>query len=336
MRRLSAFAALVAVGLCVLPSIAIAGVLDIPAAAPPQFRAALRAKLQMPPPRQGFESRFDLKAQHGYTVSVVGEGDIVTVEVSRPQAHGKESLLEKLVGSAQDVTAYVARGTVSPHRIAASFGKFGKVDVRFKPSGQVVESDRRRRCRGTDHFTSQLGVFVGGVRFSGEQHYVAVRSHRAKGRVRSPLRLDCSSRSHSFSSSSSSSSSRARPVHEQPSFTPTFLTATWRHAVSSLELITLQLNKTTLFAAINEESLGSMARIRYALATTSSKKALALNDALTEATIAPPAPFHGKGTYRAASDGTTTWTGPLSVSFPGAPRLSLTGEQFKASLETSF
>jgi hypothetical protein len=330
MRRLSAFAALVAVGLCLLPAIAAAGALDIPAAAPPQFRAALRAKLQMPSPHQGFESRFDLKAQHGYTVSVVGEGDIVAVEVSRPQAHGKESLLEKLVGSAQDETAYVARGTVSPHRIVASFGKFGRVDVRFQPSGQVVESDSRRRCRGADHFTSQLGVFVGGVRFSGEQHYVAVRSHRAKGRIRSPLHLNCSSRAHSFSSS------RARPVHEQPSLTPTFLTATWRHAVSSLELITFRLEKTTLFAAINEESLGSMARIRYALATTSSKKALAFNDALTKATIVPPAPFHGNGTYRAASDGTTTWTGPLSVSFPGAPRLSLTGEEFKASIETGF
>lgn len=330
MRRLSAFAALVAVGLCALPAIAAAGALDIPAAAPPRFRAALRAKLQMPPPRQGFESRFDLKAQHGYTVSVVGEGDVVAVEVSRPQSHGKESLLEKLVGSEQDVTAYVARGTVSPHRIAASFGKFGKVDVRFQPSGQVVESDRRGRCRGADHFTSELGVFVGGVRFSGEQHYVAVRSHRAKGRIRSPLHLNCSSRRHSFSSS------RARPVREQPSFSPTFLTATWRHAVSSLELITFRLGGTTLFAAINEESLGSMARIRYALATASSKKALAFDDALTKATIVPPAPFHGTGTYRAASDGTTTWTGPLSVSFPGAPRLPLTGEAFKATLETGF
>lgn len=331
MRRLSALAAFVTIGLCLLPAIAEANALDIPAAAPPQFRAALRAKLQMPPPRHGFESSFDLKAQHGYSVTVVGEGDVVAVEVSRPQAHGKESLLEKLVGSAQDETAYVARGTVSPRRIAASFGKFGKVDVRFQPSGQVVESDRRRRCQGADHFTSQLGVFVGGIRFSGEQHYVAVRSHRAKGRIRSPLHLSCSSRGpHAFSSS------RARPVREQPSFTPTFLAATSRHAVSSLELITFRLGKTTLFAAVNEESLGSMARIRYALATTTSKNALAFNDALTKATIAPPAPFHGKGTFRAASDGTTTWTGPLSVSFPGAPRLPLTGEEFKATLETGF
>jgi hypothetical protein len=333
MRRLSASTALVVLGLCALPSLATAGALDIPAAAPPQFRALLRAKLQMPPPRHRFESSFDLKAQHGYTVTVVGEGDIVSVEVSRPLGHGKEDALEKLVGSRQAVTAYVARGTVTEHRIAASFGEFGKVDVRFRPTGRVVESGRRRRCRGADHFTSQLGVFVGGVRLSGEGHYFAVQSHRVKGRIRSPLQLHCASRSpHPFSSSSS----LARPVPEQPSFTPTFLIATWRHAVSSLELVTLRVGKTTLFAAINEESLGSVARMRFALTTAPAKKTFAHNEALTGATITPPEPFHGKGTYSAASDGTTTWTGPLSVSFPGAPRLRLTGEEFKATLTSGF
>ncbi len=331
MRRLSAFIALLAVCLCALPSFATAGALDIPAAAPPQFRALLRAKLHMPPPRHGFESSFDLKAQHGYTVTVVGEGDIVAVEVSRPLGGAKGDALEKLLGSKQSVTAYVARGTVTEHRIAASFGEFGKVDVRFRPTGQVVESGRHRRCRGADHFTSQLGVFVGDVRFSGEGRYFAVRSHRAKGRIRSPLHLRCGSRSlHPFSSA------LARPVREQPSFTPTFLTATWRHAVSSLELITLQVGKTTLFAAVNEESLGSMARMRFALTTAPSQKDFAFNEALTGATITPPEPFHGKGTYGAASDGTTTWTGPLSVSFPGAPRLPLTGADFKATLTAGF
>jgi hypothetical protein len=331
MRRLSMLAALLGLGLCAPTSLAAAGVLDIPAVAPPQFRAALRAKLHVPPPRHGFESRFDLKAQHGYTITVAGEGDIVAVEVSRPLAHGKENALEKLVGFKQSVTAYVARGTVTEHRIAASFGKFGEVDVRFQPSGRVVESGHRRGCRGADHFTSRLGVFVGGVRFSGEGHYVAVRSHRVKGRIRSPRHLHCSSRP-----LHPSSSSRARPVREGPSFTPTFLTATSRHGVSALELITFRVGKTTLFAALNEESLGSMARMRFALATAPSKKVFAFNEALTEARIAPPSPFHGMGTYRAAGDGTTTWVGPLSVSFPGAPRLSLTGDAFKATLVTGF
>jgi hypothetical protein len=329
--RVRLAAALIGLSALVLPSSALANVLDIPAAAPPKFRALLRAKLHMPPPHHGFESRFELKARHGYKVTVVGEGNIVALEVTKPLPHGKENPLEKLVGSKQAVTAYVTRGTVTQHRIAASFGQLGKVDVRFRPSGRVVESRPGRRCHGADHFTSRLGVFVGGVRFDGENHYVAVRSHRAKGRVRAPLHLHCASLPRGVRSDR-----RARPVPHHEAFSPTFLTATRRHGVSSVELIALGIGGTTLFAAISEEGLGSMARIRFALTTTQSKKAVVFNDALTEANIAPPAPFQGKGTYSAAPDGTTTWTGPLSISFPGTPRLSLTGEDFEAKLETGF
>jgi hypothetical protein len=329
--RVRLAAALIGLSALILPSSALANALDIPAAAPPKFRALLRAKLHMPRPRHGFESRFDLEAQHGYKVTVVGEGNIVAVEVSKPLPHGKENPLEKLLGSKQAVTAYVARGTVTQHRIAASFGQLGKIDVRFRPSGRVVESRPRRRCHGGDRFTSELGVFVGSVRFSGEKNYVAVRSHRVKGRVRTQLGLHCSSLPPGLPPDR-----RARPVPHHTTFSPTFFAATRRHGVAAVELLTLGIGRTTLFAAITEEGLGSMARIRFALATARSKEAVVINDPLTKATITPPAPFRGKGTYSAAPDGTTTWTGPLSVSFPGAPRLPLTGEDFEATLEAGF
>lgn len=324
-------AAVTTIGILALPSVAAADTLAVPAAVPPQLRALLRARMHTPQPRQGFVARIELKAQHGYEVAVMGEGDVAAVQVSKPMPHGKGSFLEALFGARQAVTLYVARGTVTRRRIAASFGKFGKVDMRFRPSGRVVQSDARKRCRGTDHFTSRLGVFVGGFRFSGEKNYVSFRSHRAKGRIRTPQRLRCSS--FFFRANASS---RARPVPQHPSFTPTFLEAGNRHGVSSTELLTFRVGRTTLFLVATEEGLGSMARIRYALATGPSKKVLALNDALTKASIEPPLPFHGKGTYRAAPDGTTSWTGSLSVSLPGAPRLPLAGDEFKATLESGF
>lgn len=329
-RRTVACAVLVAACLLALPPVATAGALDIPAAVPAKFRAALRARLHMPKPKPplGFVSRFDIEAQHGYEVSVIGEGDLVAVEVTRP-APG-QSRLKRLLGIDQAPTAYVARGTVTPRRIAASFGKFGRIDVRFRPSGRVVKSKPHRRCRGTDHFTSQLGVFVGSIRFSGEKHYVAVRAHRAKGRIRTPLRLGCG-----LPSFRSSASLRARPVRGHPSFSPTALAVSWRHGVAATELIVLRARRATLFFASSERSLGRMAVIRYGVAIASSKL-FDINDALTAATIAPPAPFHGKGVYGATADGTTSWTGPLSVSFTGAPRTPLTGPQFKAELSAGF
>jgi hypothetical protein len=329
-RRAVACLTLAAACLLALPPVATAGALDVPAAVPAKFRAALRARLHMPKPKppRGFEARFDIEAQHGYKVSVIGEGDLVAVEVTRP-APGR-SRLKRLLGIDQAPTAYVARGTVTPRRIAASFEKFGRIDVRFRPSGRVVRSKPRRRCRGTDRFTSKLGVFVGGIRFSGEKHYVAVRAHRAKGRVRTPLHLRCG-----LPSFRASASVRARPVREQPSFTPTFLAAGWRHAIAATELIVLRARRATLFFASSEKSMGRMAVIRYGVAVAS-PKLFDVNDALTSATIAPPAPFHGKGIYGAAVDGTTSWTGPLSVSFAGAPRTPLTGPLFEAELSAGF
>ena len=50
----------------------------------------------------------------------------------------------------------------------------------------------------------------------------------------------------------------------------------------------------------------------------------------------PPAPFAGKGIYRAAPDGSTTWSGTLAVFFPGEPRLSLSGPPFKPTLHSGY
>jgi hypothetical protein len=328
MRRAVACAALATLTILGLPQASMAGALDIPAAVPAEFRALLRSRLHMPKPQQGFESRFEIKAGHGYKLSVIGRGDVVAIEVTRPAAN--KSPLERLFGLDQAATAYIARGTVTPRRIAASFGKFGSVDVRFRSSGHVVRSDPGRRCRGADRFTNRLGVFLGSIRFSGEKRYVAVRAHRAKGGIRSPLHLHCASPPRR-----PSTRSWARPLPRHPSFTPASLTADWRHAVAATELFVLRGRRATLFLAFSEENVGSIAELRYGLATAHSK-VFDINDALTAATITPPAPFHGKGIYAAAPDGTTSWSGPLSVSFPGLPRAPLTGPQFEVELSAGY
>ena len=61
-----------------------------------------------------------LGANDGYRVGVSGNGSAVVLEV----VHGRSRAM----------TAYVARGTVTPRRLEASFGSFGKVAMRFRPS----------------------------------------------------------------------------------------------------------------------------------------------------------------------------------------------------------
>jgi hypothetical protein len=126
-----------------------------------------------------------------------------------------------------------------------------------------------------------------------------------------------------------------RAVHQVDFGSHASLSASWRQGVVSTNLFSFGIREAQLTAAFTEESLGSVALIHLGLAI-SRPTILTVDDALTSASLTPPAPFHGKGTYSAAPDGTKTWTGPLSVTFPGAPRWPLTGEQFKVKVNASF
>jgi hypothetical protein len=275
-------------------------------------------------PRPEAESRFALKTRQGYEVVVIAVRDTVVLEVSRPSNEGTP-----LRQQGRALTAYVAHGTVTPGRIEATFGRLGSVAVRFHPSGRVTRSKPPRHCKGA-RFTRRFGVFTGSVRFTGENHYVALRAHRAKGMIRSPLFLNCGIRNFN-----SHAARLSREVGNGPKVTPTILAAFWRHVVSSTDFFSLQVGKKTFYLAVTEESKGSMAEVRYAMAIAPSKTFVA-DDALTSATVKPPAPFHGTGSYAAAPDGTKSWTGSLSASFPGAARFPLTGMQFKEMLATGF
>jgi hypothetical protein len=329
-RRVVHPAVLAAVALLALASSAQAESLALPGSVPPQLRALLRERTQPSPTSSNFESRFAVKIGHGYEMAVIGRGQVVQIEVGRTSSFQQALSGDVPIGTSEAFTFYIARGTVTPHRIAASFGKFGKVDMRFKPAGPPFESKPRHRCRGVDHFTIQHGTFVGGVRFVGEDNSISAHSHRARGRVRTPLRLHC--RPPRFHSRAGS---LQRAVHPVDFGSHAFLSAFWRHGVDSTDLFSFGVRKAQLTAAFTEESLGSVALIHLGLAV-SKPKILTVDDALTSATLTPPAPFHGKGTYSAAPDGTKTWTGPLSVAFPGVPRWPLTGEQFKVKVSASF
>lgn len=329
-RRVGRSIALTAVALVAFVSVAQADPLALPVPIPPQLRALLRERIQPSPARSDFESRFAMKVGHGYEMAVIGRGQVVQVEIGRPSSLRQGPPGDSPIGASASLAFYIARGMVTPHRIVASFGKFGRVDMRFKPTGAPIKSQFRRRCRGVDHFTIQRGVFVGGVRFTGEGNYVTAHSHRVRGRVRTPLRLRCAPpRFHSRAAS------LQRGIHPIDFGFHASLSASWRHGVESTDLFSFGLRKSQLTAAFTEQSLGSVALIHFGLAV-SKPKILTVDNALTAATLTPPPPFHGKGAYSAAPDGTKTWTGPLSISFPGAPRWPLTGEQFKVEVNTSF
>lgn len=283
---------------------------------PPRLRTQVPSRMNPSSSVVPFLPALALKPSHGYRVDVIGIGSAVVLEVRRAHAHAH--------AHARVLTAYVARGTVTAGRLEASFGDLGRVAMRFRPSRNRTWEKPHRPCKGAGRFVNRSGVYVGNIRFRGEGGYISVHAHRAKGQVSSVAprcwRLEQRSQ-HAI-----------RPSQHGDSFELNSLSASWRRGVTATSVGAFTLGGTALFFASTEQSEGRLAILRFAFARGQGR-AFTVDNALTRAQISPPAPFRGTGTYRAAPDGTKTWSGGLTVNFPGAPRLPLTGPQFKPRLE---
>ncbi|HYH54029.1 MAG TPA: hypothetical protein VD761_07855 [Solirubrobacterales bacterium] len=259
-----------------------------------------------------FRAGFVLEGAGDYKVGVSSFGDAVILEVWKGRKGRRTS------------TAYLARGVAAQGRLQATFGKFGRVSMRFRQSRNRTWFGKRRSCKGASRFVKRRGVFVGNLRFRGEDGYVAVRAQRAKGAV----------------ITEAAKCQRRRPPMSLPDldflfFQPkTALLALSRDGVDATALMAMEGRKRTLFLATDEEARGKLAIVRTALARAPSP--VQVNEAITRASLAPPPPFHGSARYRAFPDGTTTWTGNLSVNLPGAPRFPLTGPGYETLLEVPF
>lgn len=258
------------------------------------------------PPAHLFRSGFQVEPSSGnFKVGVTTFGSAVTLVVSSRN------------GNNPSETLYVARGVAQPDRLQATFGHFGKVLMRFH------ESSEHPVCHGTLRLLRHKGVFVGDLRFRGENGYVSVHVHKAAGGILEPAGR-CPLRRHHHG-------------HFDGSIffdTPSAFLAESRNGVNSTALLALEFGPFSEVLATHEESRGKLAILRAAFA--SPHKPFHVNEAATAARISLSAPFHGSGHYHAAPDGTTTWTGDLTVNFPGAPRFPLTGPEFKTFLEAPF
>jgi hypothetical protein len=286
---------------------------------PARFLAPLRARIDRSAGRSdaAFHPSIDLRARDGYEIRVMALGEAVVLEVTRRNG---------LTG-----TAYVARGTVKPNRLRASFGAYGHISVRFRPSKNRSWRKPHRRCRGRSRFVVRRGTYVGTIRFTGEGGYISLDAHRAPGTVGS-VAPKCRHSRRSASPRPASASAAAGPPflgrHTQ------LVIAGWRRAVSSETLLAIREGGIDLFFATTEQSEGQLAKLRFAFARWT--RGVFVNDALTEARVSPPPPFTGTGIYAAAPDGTTSWTGTLTADFPGAPAVPFTGPPFGAEVGAGF
>jgi hypothetical protein len=261
-------------------------------------------------PQPSFRSNLTIDPPGPYEIKVGTSGSAVALTVTRGQRRKRVA-----------ATQYLARGVERPERLRATFGKFGRISMHFRESRHRPWAGKRRRCRGPDRFVVRRGVFVGSLHFRGEDGYLTIHIHRAKGSITTRAAKCLQPRRRPRATSSSSP------------FEDTFseFIASERHGVSLTAFAALSFRGKLAYFAQSEESRGKLSIVRWAF--VASHGDLDLNETVTGGKFSPGTPFHGTGRYRAAPDGSTSWLGNLSADFPGAPRFPLAGPAYETFLE---
>ncbi len=255
--------------------------------------------------------QFSVKGSNGHRISFEGAGRRVSVTV------------ENVDGLAM----YSARGKARDGVLRAGFGDLGRIMVRFEPSGKVTRRNPPKECDGKP-VVARRGVFLGTIRFRGEGGYARVATKRARGSTTTSPRWRCKE-------------GKGKPGDDPE--------AVFDEVLNGPVLATFTPGSQVVFAALAEdgpkalgsvlflvgarEKLGQVQVERFTFAFGEKKeKAFEFDPGLTAATISPPKPFSGSASFQRNPDGTTTWSGSLAVSLPGAPNLALTGPAFTTDL----
>ena len=258
----------------------------------------------------------DLHAGHGYRVLVQAARATAALTTTRAKHHAK-------TGSE---SSYIARRGPGDGAIRATFGDLGSIAMRFRPGGAVTYSKPQEGCVGADRYTIHHGVFVGSLRFRGEDGYVSAKAHRVAGVSIAPLSLDCGG----SRASGRASERRCGSAADLPFRSGLPLRAPRRVLRREPRKALIRPGLSPLS---NRPSAGSRST-----AWRSPEAGPAASPPMTRssfATIAPTAPFAGTGSMTRDPTGARLWGGSLTVSFPGAPDVPLTGPLFKTRLSRS-
>jgi hypothetical protein len=258
----------------------------------------------------------------GYRIVVLAARQTVALSVIRRDGKKRPA-----------TTTYLAHGKVTPGSIRASFADRGEIDLRFGPIGRQVHASRRVGCKTpSDHVIAQLGLFAGKLRFQGEGGYTSTDVHRVHGGLIDVRAVSACLRRAPHRRALRASSVPSVPAH--PSHPPErtrFVAESNRPLARTIFGAVSHEGDLTRFLAVEASTEGQVGILRLATASAPPTSFVA-TPTLAGATVTPPAPFRGKGIYEHGPGSAKSWTGSLSVSFLGAPHVSLTGDPFSTEL----
>jgi len=257
-----------------------------------------------------YSVELNLKGSHGYRINIGKVG---------------RRYVYLLASGERSVVAYTAP-SLAPRgsEIKAKFPGLGRVSVRFRPQGPPRNSRAPvfPRCKG-GKTVRQFGYFVGTIRFRGERGYTSARATRPKGVIETHEKEVC--RGSMFDES-------PEPVADRTELHAISISGC-RGAAFSASQHGDPVNLTFFDGTIAERRRGMT--ITRSIFVTGKASDITIGDTRPfplSATITPPPPFSGSAEYQRTPGGDRTWTGSLTVPFPGLGRVSLAGPSFSALL----
>jgi len=244
-------------------------------------------------------------SSNGYVLTInSAKGGRVTIEAS----------------GAKGAVTYSAPGSVSDTGIHANFGKYGRIDMRWVPNGQVREVRQKCHYDGVRTRFYDDGAYEGTLRFKGGDGFTSATVDRvAWKRSWFVGPLACG---YSVSTGEPGAGVVIEAGHRG-------------HLRGALHLFVYrpQLGAKVEYQAHSDQTKGrvKISREAYAEGGTHSFR-LAATHGTTTATIDPPAPFSGGATFERAQGSKGTLSGPLGVEFPDHTKVDLAGRNFEAFL----
>jgi hypothetical protein len=215
-----------------------------------------------------------------------------------------------------EASYYTPEATFDGQAIEEDLRALGKVSLRFVPR-RVTFKRAQKGCVGRP-FRIEHGAFVGVLRLHGEHGYTHLLRRRVPGTLTRQPGLSCDLVPKKVAPKGLRVSGSRFRREDGVGFQ-----AQRRGPAGAAHI-----------DAYDSEQRGDLS-IQRKVEVEGPAGTLSVDDALTEATVKPPAPFTGEARFHAfAGKQSGTWLGSLAVSFPGAPDVRLAGKAFEGSLLT--
>lgn len=283
-------------------------------------------------------------SSHGYDLGLsMPSPKIAVLYAFRQVGEESDGGSESSSGYLQSAYAVRVKGdSLERGRIHAVFPSLGRVSLRFKPNGKRKLSPPGYACRGKQQVT-QYGNFRGRVSLEGEGGYFELSTRSANGALTHAPRAIC----RSVVSSGEDADIDPRWEYVGAGL-GSFIYSPGDGSTALLWAAERTPHRTIGIRVAHRESAPPGAEVdvqvlelRHGIAIGRSAWVLSnvpgtLTSSLpgehpASATLKPPSPFQGEGSFLENSSTSHSWTGDLTVSLPGM-EVPLTGPDFKTSL----